>query len=146
MSMLTRWIPMFNAWICIFIASRRVQLLDSRPGRKKTMLSGVQQNLAKVVLWLVAHKKEVSPYDLRTFNFITPDIPLHPNEHDCGVFVMKFMELWLMGGFSKSIDVVREIETLQVEDHREYVVLSTKCTLRPCPERLKGIVICDKTV
>ena len=39
-----------------------------------------------------------------------------------------------------------EIETLQVEDHREYVVLSTKCTLRPCPERLKGIVICDKTV
>ncbi|RVX07411.1 hypothetical protein CK203_022624 [Vitis vinifera] len=77
----------------------------SRPGRKKTMLSGVQQNLAKVVLWLAAHKKEVSPYDLRTFNFITPDVPLQTNEHDCGVFVMKFMELWSMGGFSKSIDV-----------------------------------------
>ncbi|KAL6327662.1 hypothetical protein AAG906_022225 [Vitis piasezkii] len=72
--------------------SRRIQLLDSRPGRKKTMLS-----------WLAAHKKEVSPYDLRTFNFITPD----------------------------------EIETLQLKI-REYVVLKTKCTPRPCPERLKG--------
>ncbi|RVW88787.1 hypothetical protein CK203_034726 [Vitis vinifera] len=80
---------------------------------------------------VAAHKKEVSPYDLRTFNFITPDVPLQTNEHDCGVFVMKFMELWSMGGFSKSIDVV--------EDHGEYVVLSTKCTPRPCPERLKGI-------
>ncbi|RVW67746.1 hypothetical protein CK203_065492 [Vitis vinifera] len=87
------------------LENRRIQLLDSRPGRKKTMLSGVQQNLAKVVLWLAAHKKEVSPYDLRTFNFITPDVPLQTNEHDCGVFVMKFMELWSMGGFSKSIDV-----------------------------------------
>ncbi|WJZ81650.1 hypothetical protein VitviT2T_001480 [Vitis vinifera] len=87
------------------LANKRIQLLDSRPGRKKTMLSGVQQNLAKVVLWLAAHKKEVSPYDLRTLNFITPDVPLQPNEHDCGVFVMKFMELWSMGGFSKSIDV-----------------------------------------
>ncbi|RVW91753.1 hypothetical protein CK203_045927 [Vitis vinifera] len=89
------------------LENRRIQLLDSRPGRKKTMLSGVQQNLAKVVLWLAAHKKEVSPYDLRTFNFITPDVPLQTNEHDCGVFVMKFMELWSMGGFSKSINVVR---------------------------------------
>ncbi|RVW66793.1 hypothetical protein CK203_064847 [Vitis vinifera] len=80
------------------LENRRIQLLDSRPGRKKTMLSGVQQNLAKVVLWLAAHKKEVSPYDLRTFNFITPDVPLQTNEHDCGVFVMKFMELWSMGG------------------------------------------------
>ena len=35
---------------------------------------------AKVVLWLAAHKKEVSPYDLRTFNFLTPDVPLQPNE------------------------------------------------------------------
>ncbi|RVW15074.1 hypothetical protein CK203_084857 [Vitis vinifera] len=62
------------------LENRRIQLLDSRPGRKKTMLSGVQQNLAKVVLWLAAHKKEVSPYDLRTFNFITPDVPLQTNE------------------------------------------------------------------
>ncbi|KAL6329817.1 hypothetical protein AAG906_037529 [Vitis piasezkii] len=134
MSMLTRWIPMFNAWICILLHEctifrcMRIQLLDSRPGRKKTMLSGVQQNL------------EVSPYDLRTFNFITPMYPSKlMSEHDCGVFVMKFMELWSMGGFSKSIDVVREIETLQVENHGEYVVLGTKCTPRPCPERLKGL-------
>ncbi|KAL6345751.1 hypothetical protein AAG906_017496 [Vitis piasezkii] len=118
------------------LENRRIQLLDSRPGRKKTMLSGVQQNLAKVVLWLAAHKKEVSPYDLRTFNFITPDVPLQTNEHDCGVFVMKFMELWSMGG---------EIETLRVEDHGSMLFSSTKCTPRPCPERLKGIVICDKT-
>ncbi|WKA02208.1 hypothetical protein VitviT2T_020423 [Vitis vinifera] len=87
------------------LSNKRIQLLDSRPGMKKTTLSGIQQNLAKVVLWLAAHKKEVSPYDLRTFNFLTPDVPLQPNEHDCGVFVMKFMELWSMGGFSKSIDV-----------------------------------------
>ncbi|WJZ85832.1 hypothetical protein VitviT2T_005349 [Vitis vinifera] len=74
------------------LENRRIQLLDILV-------------LAKVVLWLAAHKKEVSPYDLRTFNFITPDVPLQTNEHDCGVFVMKFMELWSMGGFSKSIDV-----------------------------------------
>ena len=30
------------------LANRRIQLLDSRPGRKKTMLSGVQQNLVKL--------------------------------------------------------------------------------------------------
>ncbi|KAL6342209.1 hypothetical protein AAG906_006825 [Vitis piasezkii] len=64
----------------MLMRNRKIQLLDSRPGRKKTMLSGVQQNLAKVVLWLAAHKKEVSPYDLRTFNFITPDVPLQTNE------------------------------------------------------------------
>ena len=39
-----------------------------------------------------------------------------------------------------------EIETLQVEDYGEYVVLSTECTPRQCPEGLKGIVICDETV
>ncbi|RVW49069.1 Kinesin-like protein KIN-14I [Vitis vinifera] len=120
---------------------QEIQLLDSRPGRKKTMLSGVQQNLAKVVLWLVAHKKEVPPYDLRTFNFITPDVPLHPNEHDCGVFVINSWNCrqWGGGGVLQ-INRCGEIETLQVEDHGEYVVLSTKCTLRPCPKRLKGIV------
>ncbi|KAL6316378.1 hypothetical protein AAG906_018081 [Vitis piasezkii] len=131
------------------LENRRIQLLDSRPGRKKTMLSGVQQNLVclPIKISFVAlinvsgqgclvvgcPQKDVSPYDLRTFNFITPDVPLQTNEHDCGVFVMKFMELWSMGGFSKSIDVV--------EDHGEYVVLSTKCTPRPCPERLKGILL-----
>ncbi|RVX07838.1 hypothetical protein CK203_021798 [Vitis vinifera] len=89
------------------LSNKKIQLLDSRPSRKKTTLSGIQQNLAKVILWLAAHKKEVSPYDLRTFNFLTPDVPLQPNEHDCRVFVMKFMELSSMGGFSKSIDEVR---------------------------------------
>ena len=39
-----------------------------------------------------------------------------------------------------------KVETLQVEDYGEYVVLSTKGTPRPCPERLKGIVIFDKIV
>ncbi|KAL6326042.1 hypothetical protein AAG906_000917 [Vitis piasezkii] len=62
------------------LSNKRIQLLDSRPGMKKTTLSGIQQNLAKVVLWLAAHKKEVSPYDLRTFNFLTPDVPLQPND------------------------------------------------------------------
>ncbi|RVW38713.1 hypothetical protein CK203_077523 [Vitis vinifera] len=35
---------------------------------------------AKVVLFLVAHKKEVPDYDLRTFNFLTLDVPPQPNE------------------------------------------------------------------
>ncbi|KAL6332282.1 hypothetical protein AAG906_004844 [Vitis piasezkii] len=94
------------------LENRRIQLLDSRPGRKKTMLSGVQQNLVclPIKISIVAlinvsgqgcpvvgcPQKEVSPYDLRTFNFITPIS-------------------W------------------------EYVVLKTKCTSRSCPERLKGI-------
>ncbi|KAL6339322.1 hypothetical protein AAG906_028047 [Vitis piasezkii] len=46
-------------------------------GRKKTMLSGVQQNRLSCG-W--RPQKEVSPYDLRTFNFITPDVPLQTNE------------------------------------------------------------------
>ncbi|RVW74041.1 hypothetical protein CK203_056392 [Vitis vinifera] len=79
-----------------------IQLLDSWPGRKNTTLSGIQQNLAKVVIWLATHKKKVSPYELRnelrTFNFLTPDVPPQPNEHDCRVFIMKFMESWSMGG------------------------------------------------
>ncbi|RVW14793.1 hypothetical protein CK203_091052 [Vitis vinifera] len=104
------------------LANRRIQLLDSRPGRKKTMLSGVQQNLAKVVCgWLPTKKR-----------------------HDCGVFVMKFMELWSMGGFSKSIDVGK------LKHYRLKIMgvccSQHKCTPRPCPERLKGIVICDKIV
>ncbi|RVW76068.1 hypothetical protein CK203_049187 [Vitis vinifera] len=37
-------------------------------------------DLAKVVLWLATHKKNVSPYELRTFNFLTPNVPLQPNE------------------------------------------------------------------
>ncbi|KAL6342729.1 hypothetical protein AAG906_016563 [Vitis piasezkii] len=77
-----RFEPHHNHWTLYVydLENRRIQLLDSRPGRKKTMLSGVQQNLAKVVMWLAAHKKEVSPYDLRTFNFITPNVPLQTNE------------------------------------------------------------------
>eukprot|EP00261_Vitis_vinifera_P030625 XP_019071868.1 PREDICTED: uncharacterized protein LOC109121598 [Vitis vinifera] len=120
------------------LANRRIQLLDSRPGRKKTMLSGVQQNLAKVVLWLAAHKKEVSPYDLRTFNFITPDGRLRS-------FCNEIHGIVVNGGVLQ-INRCGKVETLQVEDYGEYVVLSTKCTPRLCPERLKGIVICDKTV
>ncbi|KAL6332926.1 hypothetical protein AAG906_019932 [Vitis piasezkii] len=85
------------------LENRRIQLLDSRPGRKKTMLSGVQQNLPRLSV-VGCPQKDVSPYDLRTFNFIT-----------------------------------RCTLKLMIEDHGEYVVLSTKCTPRPCPERLKGI-------
>ncbi|KAL6342578.1 hypothetical protein AAG906_012436 [Vitis piasezkii] len=113
-----RFEPHVYRWIFhMSMLMRRIQLLDSRPGRKKTMLSGVQQNL--VVLWLAAHKKEVSPYDLRTFNFITPI---------CGQW-----------GRILQINQCGKVETLQVEDYGEYVVLSTKCTPRLCPEILKGI-------
>lgn len=35
---------------------------------------------AKDVLWLVAHKKEVTDLDLKTFNFVMLDIPTQPNE------------------------------------------------------------------
>ncbi|KAL6313824.1 hypothetical protein AAG906_010243 [Vitis piasezkii] len=84
------------------LENRRIQLLDSRPGRKKTMLSGVQQNLV-VCGW--CPQKDVSPYDLRTFNFITRCTLKLMSESRLRSFVMKFMELWSMGGFSKSIDV-----------------------------------------
>ncbi|KAL6333590.1 hypothetical protein AAG906_028775 [Vitis piasezkii] len=35
---------------------------------------------AKVVIWLVAQKNEVPHYELRTFNFLTPNVLLQPNE------------------------------------------------------------------
>ncbi|RVW75752.1 hypothetical protein CK203_048807 [Vitis vinifera] len=102
-------------------------------------------------------KKEVSPYDLRTFNFLTPDVPLQPNEHDCGVFVMKFMELWSMGGFSKSIDVVRrriiydylingKLKHYRLKIMGSMLFFTIECTPRSCLEGLMGIVICDETV
>ncbi|RVW96783.1 hypothetical protein CK203_026116 [Vitis vinifera] len=57
-----------------------IQLLDSWPGRRKTTMIRIQKKLAKVVLFLAAHKKEVPDYDLRTFNFLTLDVPPQPNE------------------------------------------------------------------
>ncbi|XP_034675370.1 uncharacterized protein LOC117906454 [Vitis riparia] len=52
----------------------------------------------------------------------------------------------MVNGGVLQINRCGKVETLQVEDYGEYVVLNTKCTPRPCSERLKGIVICDKTV
>ncbi|XP_034699393.1 ubiquitin-like-specific protease 1 [Vitis riparia] len=87
------------------IHNKRIQLLDSRPGRRRSSMSGIQQNLAKVVLWLVAYKKQMVDVDFKMFRFVMPDVPSQPNDNDCGVFVMKFMENWSNGGLSKSIDV-----------------------------------------
>ncbi|RVW54960.1 hypothetical protein CK203_096343 [Vitis vinifera] len=63
---------------------------------------GSYQNVtqAKVVLLLVADKKEMVVVDLNMYSFVMPD-------HDCGVFIMKFMDNWSNGGLSKSIDVVK---------------------------------------
>ncbi|RVW39227.1 hypothetical protein CK203_112427 [Vitis vinifera] len=85
--------------------NKRIQLLDSRPGRKKSCMSGIQQNLAKVVLLLVADKKEMVVVDLNMYSFVMPDVPFQPNDNDCGIFIMKFMDNWSNGGLSKSIDV-----------------------------------------
>ncbi|RVW60120.1 hypothetical protein CK203_086578 [Vitis vinifera] len=60
---------------------------------------------AKVVLWLVSYKKQMVDVDLKMFCFVMPDVPSQPNDNDCGVFVMKFMDNWSNGGLSKSIDV-----------------------------------------
>ncbi|RVW56470.1 hypothetical protein CK203_072517 [Vitis vinifera] len=62
-------------------------------------------NDAKVVLWLAIYKKEVVDINFKTFSFVTPDVPTQPNDHDCGIFIMKFMDYWSMRGLSKSIDV-----------------------------------------
>ncbi|WJZ89540.1 hypothetical protein VitviT2T_008753 [Vitis vinifera] len=85
--------------------NKRIQLLDSRPGRKRSCMSGIQQKLAKVVLLLVADKKEMVAVDLNMYSFVMPDVPCQPNDNDCGVFIMKFMDNWSNGGLSKSIDV-----------------------------------------
>ncbi|XP_034681056.1 sentrin-specific protease 5-like [Vitis riparia] len=87
------------------IHNKRIQLLDSRPGRRRSSMNGIQQNLAKVVLWLVAYKKQMVDVDFKMFRFVMPDVPSQPNDNDCGVFVMKFMENWSNGGLSKSVDV-----------------------------------------
>ncbi|RVW38100.1 hypothetical protein CK203_095111 [Vitis vinifera] len=85
--------------------NKRIQLLDSQPGRKMSCMSGIQQNLAKVVLWLVAYKKEMVDVDFKMFRFVMPDVPCQPNDNNYGVFIMKFMDNWSNGGLSKSIDV-----------------------------------------
>ncbi|RVX13477.1 hypothetical protein CK203_020942 [Vitis vinifera] len=87
--------------------NKRIQLLDSRPGRKRSCMSGIQQNLAKVVLLLVADKKEMVAVDLNMYSFVMLDVPCQPNDNDCGVFIMKFMDNWSNGGLSKSIDVAK---------------------------------------
>ncbi|KAL6325791.1 hypothetical protein AAG906_026620 [Vitis piasezkii] len=83
--------------------NKRIQLLDSRPGRKMSCISGIQQNL--VVLWLVAYKKEMVDVDFKMFRFVMPDVPCQLNDNNYGVFIMKFMDNWSNGGLSKSIDV-----------------------------------------
>ncbi|XP_034680735.1 uncharacterized protein LOC117910727 [Vitis riparia] len=62
---------------------------------------------AKVVLLLVANKKEMVAVDLNMYSFVMPDVPCQPNDNDCGVFIMKFMDNWSNGGLSKSIDVAK---------------------------------------
>ncbi|RVW58946.1 hypothetical protein CK203_107671 [Vitis vinifera] len=70
---------------------------------------GSYQNVtqAKVVLLLVADKKEMVAVDLNMYSFVMPDVPCQPNDNDCGVFIMKFMDNWSNGGLSKSIDVAK---------------------------------------
>ncbi|WJZ97418.1 hypothetical protein VitviT2T_016023 [Vitis vinifera] len=87
------------------LQNKRIQLLDSRLRRRRSCMSGIQHNLAKVVLWLATHKKEVLDIDLKMFSFMTPNVLAQPNDHNYRIFIMKFMDYWSMGGFSKSIDV-----------------------------------------
>ncbi|RVW84371.1 hypothetical protein CK203_040614 [Vitis vinifera] len=70
---------------------------------------GSYQNVtqAKVVLLLVADKKEMVAVDLNMYNFVMPNVPCQPNDNDCGVFIMKFMDNWSNRGLSKSIDVAK---------------------------------------
>ncbi|KAL6314862.1 hypothetical protein AAG906_029078 [Vitis piasezkii] len=70
---------------------------------------GSYQNVtqAKVVLLLVADKKEMVVVDL---NMYFCHATYHANQmsyNDCGVFIMKFMDNWSNGGLSKSIDVAK---------------------------------------
>ncbi|RVW97995.1 hypothetical protein CK203_029089 [Vitis vinifera] len=105
------YLPVFfkNHWTLYVydLHNKRIQLLDSRPGRKRSCMSGIQQKLAKVVLLLVADKKEMVAVDLNMYSFVMPDVPCQPNDNDCGVFIMKFMDNWSNGGLSKSIDVAK---------------------------------------
>ncbi|RVW50228.1 hypothetical protein CK203_087985 [Vitis vinifera] len=66
-----------------------------------------EKRVAKVVLLLVADKKEMVAVDLNMYSFVMPDVPCQPNDNDCGVFIMKFMDNWSNGGLSKSIDVAK---------------------------------------
>ncbi|KAL6320494.1 hypothetical protein AAG906_007573 [Vitis piasezkii] len=77
---------------------------------------------AKVVLLLVADKKEMVVVDLNMYSFVMPDVPCQPNDNDCGVFIMKFMDNWSNGGLSKSIDV----KTVDASGYRPVSDRSTK--------------------
>ncbi|KAL6312371.1 hypothetical protein AAG906_008043 [Vitis piasezkii] len=67
---------------------------------------GSYQNVtqAKVVLLLVADKKQMVAVDLNMYSFVMPDVPCQPNELTLlfvlamiGVFIMKFMDNGPMG-------------------------------------------------
>ncbi|KAL6344419.1 hypothetical protein AAG906_039675 [Vitis piasezkii] len=71
------YLPVFlkNHWTLYVygLHNKRIQLLDFRLGRRRSYMSGIQQNL--VVLWFVGYKKEMVDLDFKMFRFVMPDIP-----------------------------------------------------------------------
>ncbi|KAL6335622.1 hypothetical protein AAG906_030758 [Vitis piasezkii] len=62
-------------------------------------------NERRLFYGLLATRKKMVDVDFKMFHFVMPNVPCQPNDNDCGVFIMKFMDNWSNGGLSKSIDV-----------------------------------------
>ncbi|RVW72243.1 hypothetical protein CK203_054938 [Vitis vinifera] len=68
---------------------------------KNTRLCTYEQvNVLSTVIGIQERRPSV---DMTEFEFVVPEVVQQLNPTDCGIFVMKFMQLWSNGGISRAI-------------------------------------------
>ncbi|KAL6349446.1 hypothetical protein AAG906_034103 [Vitis piasezkii] len=94
-----------NHWnlIILNIHVKRIELLDSLiVGRKKRMDAFIEK-LVNVLSTVIGIQERRPSVDMTEFEFVVPEVVQQLNPTDCGIFVMKFMQLWSNGGISRAI-------------------------------------------
>lgn len=94
-----------NHWYLIIlnIHAKRIELLDSLiDGRKKRMDAFIEK-LVNVLSTVIGIQERRPSVDMTEFEFVVPEVVQQLNPTDCGIFVMKFMQLWSNGGISRAI-------------------------------------------
>ncbi|XP_059597998.1 uncharacterized protein LOC104881308 [Vitis vinifera] len=94
-----------NHWYLIIlnIHAKRIKLLDSLiDGRKKRMDAFIEK-LVNVLSTVIGIQERRPSVDMTEFEFVVPEVVQQLNPTDCGIFVMKFMQLWSNDGISRAI-------------------------------------------
>ncbi|XP_059595793.1 uncharacterized protein LOC104880291 [Vitis vinifera] len=60
----------------------------------------VKVNVLSTVIGIQERRPSV---DMTEFEFVVPEVVQQLNPTDCGIFVIKFMQLWSNGGLSRAI-------------------------------------------